>query len=160
MPLELKAVFILFELERMTTTEVAEVLGIPRGTAASRLRRARVGGAPARGGRVGEPGVNSPHRDRSPEENLGLLRQMRDGVFAEVTLHYSEGAFRPWPWTYADYREGPVLAGGAVDRGPPLHIPWRAVVSPPTSHPRGPNAPATAVAVARETSCSRSVWRP
>jgi len=42
MPLELKAAFILFELERMTTTEVAEVLGIPRGTAASRLRRARL----------------------------------------------------------------------------------------------------------------------
>ena len=39
---ELKTAFILFELERMTTTEVAEVLGIPRGTAASRLRRARV----------------------------------------------------------------------------------------------------------------------
>ncbi len=42
MPLELKTAFILFELERMTTAEVAEVLGIPRGTAASRLRRARV----------------------------------------------------------------------------------------------------------------------
>jgi RNA polymerase sigma-70 factor (ECF subfamily) len=41
MPLELRTAFILFELERLTTTEVAEVLGIPRGTAASRLRRAR-----------------------------------------------------------------------------------------------------------------------
>lgn len=25
------------------------------------------------------------------------------GIFAEVTLHYRSGAFRPWPWTYPDY---------------------------------------------------------
>ena len=41
MPIELRAVFVLFEVERMSTTEIAETLGIPRGTAASRLRRAR-----------------------------------------------------------------------------------------------------------------------
>jgi RNA polymerase sigma-70 factor, ECF subfamily len=41
MPIELKAVFILFEIESMTTAEVADVLGLARGTAASRLRRAR-----------------------------------------------------------------------------------------------------------------------
>ncbi|MFL5342048.1 MAG: DUF4416 family protein [Gemmataceae bacterium] len=28
-----------------------------------------------------------------------------DGVFAEVTLRYCDGAWEPWPWTYADYRE-------------------------------------------------------
>jgi hypothetical protein len=27
------------------------------------------------------------------------------GIFAEVTLRYTAGAFEPWPWTYADYRE-------------------------------------------------------
>jgi hypothetical protein len=27
------------------------------------------------------------------------------GIFAEVTLRYQAGAFEPWPWTYADYRE-------------------------------------------------------
>jgi len=37
----------------------------------------------AQRGRFGEPGVESPFRDRSPEENLGLLRQMRDGAFAD-----------------------------------------------------------------------------
>jgi len=37
----------------------------------------------AQRGRFGEPGVESPYRDRSPEENLGLLRQMRDGAFAD-----------------------------------------------------------------------------
>jgi Domain of unknown function (DUF4416) len=30
---------------------------------------------------------------------------LRDGIFAEVTLRFTGGAFEPWPWTYADYRE-------------------------------------------------------
>src|SRR5262245_8910829 len=34
---------------------------------------------------------------------------LRDGIFAEVTLRYEAGAFTPWPWTYADYREPYVL---------------------------------------------------
>ena len=25
------------------------------------------------------------------------------GIYAEVTLHYCHGTFRPWPWTYPDY---------------------------------------------------------
>ena len=37
----------------------------------------------AQRGRFGEPGEDSPFRDRSPEENLGLFRQMRDGAFAD-----------------------------------------------------------------------------
>lgn len=36
-----REIFILFEIEEMTRTEVAQALGIPEGTAASRLRRAR-----------------------------------------------------------------------------------------------------------------------
>ena len=34
---------------------------------------------------------------------------LRDGIFAEVTLRFQDHAFHPWPWTYADYREPPVL---------------------------------------------------
>jgi hypothetical protein len=30
---------------------------------------------------------------------------LRDEIFAEVTLYFKDGEFRPWPWTYADYRE-------------------------------------------------------
>jgi RNA polymerase sigma-70 factor (ECF subfamily) len=41
MPMDLRQVFVLFDLEELTVTEVAGVLDIPRGTAASRLRRAR-----------------------------------------------------------------------------------------------------------------------
>jgi hypothetical protein len=32
-----------------------------------------------------------------------------DGVFAEVTLRFHRGAWEPWPWTYADYRQPAVL---------------------------------------------------
>jgi hypothetical protein len=35
---------------------------------------------------------------------------LRDGIFAEVTLRYEAGAFEPWPWTYADYRQESVRA--------------------------------------------------
>jgi hypothetical protein len=35
---------------------------------------------------------------------------LREGIFAEVTLRFQAGAFEPWPWTYADYREMEVRA--------------------------------------------------
>ena len=41
LPLDLRAVFILFELEEMTVVEIAAMIGSPTGTAASRLRRGR-----------------------------------------------------------------------------------------------------------------------
>ena len=41
MPEDLRVVFVLFELEEMSTPEIAALLDIPPGTAASRLRRAR-----------------------------------------------------------------------------------------------------------------------
>lgn len=41
MPLELRTVFILFELEEMSKREVAAMLELPEGTVSSRLRRAR-----------------------------------------------------------------------------------------------------------------------
>ena len=41
MPEDLRVVFVLFELEELSTSEIAELCAIPVGTAASRLRRAR-----------------------------------------------------------------------------------------------------------------------
>jgi RNA polymerase sigma-70 factor (ECF subfamily) len=41
MPMELRAVFVLFELEELTMLEIANLSSIPPGTVASRLRRAR-----------------------------------------------------------------------------------------------------------------------
>jgi len=42
MPVDLRKVFVLFDLEELTTAEVSNVLHVPKGTVASRLRRARV----------------------------------------------------------------------------------------------------------------------
>lgn len=41
MPAELRAVFVLFELEELSVDDIAELLTLPRGTAATRLRRSR-----------------------------------------------------------------------------------------------------------------------
>lgn len=41
LPDDLRTVLVLFELEELDVSEIAKVVGIPRGTAASRLRRAR-----------------------------------------------------------------------------------------------------------------------
>ncbi len=42
MPPEIRVVFVLFELEDLSVDNIAEVLELPRGTVATRLRRARV----------------------------------------------------------------------------------------------------------------------
>jgi RNA polymerase sigma-70 factor, ECF subfamily len=41
LPLDLRAVLVLHEIDELSTPEIAEVIGVPVGTAASRLRRAR-----------------------------------------------------------------------------------------------------------------------
>jgi RNA polymerase sigma-70 factor (ECF subfamily) len=41
LPMDLRAVFVLSEIEQMTAPEIASVIEIPQGTVASRLRRAR-----------------------------------------------------------------------------------------------------------------------
>jgi RNA polymerase sigma-70 factor (ECF subfamily) len=41
MPLDLRVVFVLFELDEMTAAEIATLLELPAGTVASRLRRAK-----------------------------------------------------------------------------------------------------------------------
>jgi len=32
------------------------------------------------------------------------------GIYAEVTLHFRDGTFRAWPWTYPDYASSPLVA--------------------------------------------------
>ena len=41
LPMELRAPFVLFELEEVPSAEIAAMLDLPVGTVASRLRRAR-----------------------------------------------------------------------------------------------------------------------
>ncbi|MBF0252926.1 MAG: DUF4416 family protein [Candidatus Omnitrophica bacterium] len=28
---------------------------------------------------------------------------LKDGIFAEATLHFQKDTYKPWPWTYPDY---------------------------------------------------------
>jgi RNA polymerase sigma-70 factor (ECF subfamily) len=42
MPLDIRAVFVLFELDEVTMAEISWLLDLPEGTVASRLRRARI----------------------------------------------------------------------------------------------------------------------
>jgi RNA polymerase sigma-70 factor (ECF subfamily) len=58
MPLELRVVFILSEIEQMTAAAIAELEGIPPGTVASRLRRARE----VFRGRLSMRGAHNPFR--------------------------------------------------------------------------------------------------
>ena len=41
LPEDMRAVFVLFELEELSLEQIASLLNVPRGTVASRLRRAR-----------------------------------------------------------------------------------------------------------------------
>jgi RNA polymerase sigma-70 factor, ECF subfamily len=41
LPDDLRVVFVLYEIEELTTREIAQAVGVPHGTAVSRLRRAR-----------------------------------------------------------------------------------------------------------------------
>ena len=77
----LRAVFTLFELEEMSTGEVAETLGLPRGTVASRLRRARaqfrlhVASIELRDGMPGEAVTPAAEPMRLRRERRGGLQQ-------------------------------------------------------------------------------------
>jgi RNA polymerase sigma-70 factor (ECF subfamily) len=91
----LRAVFTLFELEEMSMKEVAETLGLPRGTVASRLRRARaqfrqhIAAIDPGGALPGVPGetispVAEPMRLR--RERLGTLQHALLTVGASVHI--------------------------------------------------------------------------
>ncbi len=39
-------------------------------------------------------------------KDYGHRIYLRDGIYAESTLHYENGQWAPWPWTYPDYADG------------------------------------------------------
>lgn len=38
-------------------------------------------------------------------KDFGHRLYLRDGIYAESTLHYVDGKWVPWPWTYPDYAD-------------------------------------------------------
>lgn len=79
--------------------------GIKRQTIALEAEVARAGGHAEPRPLNLDPGLLTPGKfvlattkDQCHRIYLG------QGIFAEVTLRFHDGAFAPWPWTYADYR--------------------------------------------------------
>ena len=63
-----------------------------------------------------DPGLLSPERFvLATGKNFTHRVYLRDGIYADLTLIYQKGAYRPLPWTYPDYREPrvPALPGGS-----------------------------------------------
>ncbi len=53
-----------------------------------------------------DPGMLSEERFvLATGKNFTHRIYLRDGIFADLTLMYQKGAYRPLPWTYPDYRE-------------------------------------------------------
>lgn len=53
-----------------------------------------------------DPGLLSPERFvLATGKNFTHRIYLRDGIYADLTLIYRKGAYRPLPWTYPDYRE-------------------------------------------------------
>lgn len=53
-----------------------------------------------------DPGLLSPERlVLATGKNFTHRIYLRDGIFADLTLVYQKGEYRPLPWTYPDYRE-------------------------------------------------------
>lgn len=51
-----------------------------------------------------DPGYVSPSKMvLATTKNYSHRIYLGDGIYAEVTLHYRQGAFHPWEWTYPDY---------------------------------------------------------
>ena len=79
----------------------------------------RVGGRPTLAEELAQSGTYSEARPLNLDPGLLQLGKfllaatkdqahriyLRDGIYAEVTLRFQDGAFEAWPWTYADYRE-------------------------------------------------------
>lgn len=53
-----------------------------------------------------DPGLLSAERFvLATGKNFTHRIYLRDGIYADLTLIYQKGAYRPLPWTYPDYRE-------------------------------------------------------
>jgi len=46
----------------------------------------------------------------SGSTELAEVPSKGQGIYAEVTLHFRDGTFRGWPWTYPDYASPPLIA--------------------------------------------------
>jgi len=85
--------------------------GLPRAKRAAGEIEARLADPDRGGRRVNlDPGYLAPSRlVLASTKDFAHRIYLDRGIFAEVTLVYRDGRFRPLPWTYPDYREEAVL---------------------------------------------------
>ena len=57
-----------------------------------------------------DPGyISKPHFILATGKGYTHRPYLRDGIYADLTLIYTEKSFRPLPWTYPDYAEEEVI---------------------------------------------------
>ncbi|MDI6725808.1 MAG: DUF4416 family protein [Smithellaceae bacterium] len=57
-----------------------------------------------------DPGyLSHPHLILATGKGYSHRPYLRDGIYADLTLFFRDGAFQRLPWTYSDYSEEPVL---------------------------------------------------
>lgn len=70
----------------------------------------RSDGAPGRGLNIDPGYVSGAQLVLATTKNYSHRIYIGQGIFAEVTLLYTRGAFTPLPWTYRDYRTEEAIA--------------------------------------------------
>ena len=71
---------------------------------------ARPDGLPGRGVNIDPGYVNGGQLVLATTKNYSHRIYIGKGIYAEVTLLFTRGAYTPLPWTYPDYRTGEALA--------------------------------------------------
>jgi len=57
-----------------------------------------------------DPGyISKPHFILATGKGYTHRPYLRDGIYADLTLIYTEKSFRPLPWTYPDYAEKEII---------------------------------------------------
>ena len=95
----------------------AHLVEIKRTSNDLEARVARSDGVPGRGVNLDPGYVNGGQLVLATTKNYSHRIYIGKGIYAEVTLLYSRGAFTPLPWTYRDYRTDEALAFFTSVRG-------------------------------------------
>ena len=78
---------------------------------------ARNDGRPGRGVNIDPGYVNGAQLVLATTKNYSHRIYIGKGIYAEVTLLYTRGAFTPMPWTYRDYKTEDALSFFTCVRG-------------------------------------------
>ena len=95
----------------------ADLAGIKRTSNDLEAGVARPDSLPGRGVNIDPGYINGGQLVLATTKNYSHRIYLGNGIYAELTLLYTRGAFTPMPWTYRDYRTDEALAFFARVRG-------------------------------------------